>query len=56
VFNFASTNPAKLINLTGRGEIKVGNIADLVMVDHKMTIKKVFLAGEQVYDFSNGGF
>lgn len=53
IFNFASYNPAKLINLERRGEIKVGNIADLVMVDHKMTVKKVFLAGEQIVHEKN---
>ena len=48
VFNFASYNPAKCYGMTDRGEIAVGKRADLVIVDHKMNIKKVILKGEIV--------
>ncbi len=48
VFNFASYNPAKCYGMTDRGEIAVGKRADLVVVDHKMNIKKVLLKGEIV--------
>jgi len=48
VFNFASYNPAKCYGMTDRGEIAVGKRADLVVVDHKMNVKQVFLKGESV--------
>ncbi len=48
VFNFASTNPARAVGFTDRGEIAVGKRADLVLVDHKMNVKKVLLKGEIV--------
>ncbi len=46
VFRFASYNPAHAVGFTDRGEIAVGKRADLVVVDHKMNVKKVFLKGE----------
>lgn len=48
VFRFASTNPARLLSLEGRGEIRKGHIADLVLVDPKMNVKKVWLDGVPV--------
>ena len=45
-FKVASYNPAKVVGLCDRGEIRVGLRADLVIVDRKMNIKKVLLAGE----------
>ena len=48
VFNYASYNPAKAVGFKGVGEIAVGNIADLVICDHKVNIKKVFLGGNEV--------
>ena len=48
VFNFASYNPAKCYGMTDRGEIAVGKRADLVVVDHKMNVKKVIIKGEIV--------
>ena len=48
VFNFASYNPAKCYGMTDRGEIAVGKRADLIVVDHKMNVQKVFLKGELV--------
>lgn len=48
VFRYASTNPAKLINLTAKGEIRKGNDADLVIVDQWFNIKNTILKGEIV--------
>lgn len=45
-FRVASYNPARAVGFTDRGEIAVGKRADLIMVDHKMNIKKIFLAGK----------
>ena len=48
VFKYASTNPARLLGLTDRGRIEKGNVANIIIVDDKFTVKNVFLAGEQV--------
>jgi len=48
VFKFASYNPAYAVGFYDRGEIAVGKRADLVMVDHKMGVKHVWLGGELV--------
>jgi len=48
VFKFASYNPARATGMLDRGEIAVGKRADLVIVDYKMNIEKVFLRGEMV--------
>ena len=48
----ASTNPARLMGLTDRGEISEGKRADLIlftMEDGKMVIQQTMLAGEVVY-------
>lgn len=48
----AATNPAKLIGLNDRGELKPGNRADIILftVDEKdLNIEKTFIAGELVY-------
>jgi N-acetylglucosamine-6-phosphate deacetylase len=53
VIQMASTNPARLYNLTDRGEIKPGLRADLIlftMDNFKMDIKKTIVAGDIVYD------
>lgn len=47
VFNYASYNPAKALGMTDRGEISVGKRADLVFVDHKVNISRVFLGGKE---------
>ena len=47
-FQCAAYNPARAVGFTDRGEIAVGKRADLVLVDHKMQVKKVFLAGKAV--------
>ena len=48
VFKYASTNPARMLSLTDRGEIAVGNVANLLVVDAEFNIKRVFLGGEEV--------
>jgi N-acetylglucosamine-6-phosphate deacetylase len=51
----ASTNSARLYNLTDRGELKAGMRADLILFtldDFKMEIKKTIISGEVVYDAS----
>lgn len=48
VFRFAAYNPATVLGMTDRGEIAKGKRADLVMVDHRMQVSKVFLAGAAV--------
>ncbi len=46
VFRFASYNPACAVGFYDRGEIAVGKRADLLVVDHNITIKNVILKGE----------
>jgi len=46
VFRYASTNPAKVTNLTTKGEIRKGNDADLVIVDPWFNIKNTIIKGE----------
>ncbi len=48
VFKYASTNPATMLGLTDRGMIRVGNKANLVIVDAEFNVRSVFLEGEQV--------
>jgi N-acetylglucosamine-6-phosphate deacetylase len=48
VFKYASRNPAKAIGLSDRGEIRVGNKADLILVDAEFNLKSVILNGELV--------
>lgn len=48
----ASTNPAKLIGLNDRGELKPGNRADIILFtvgDKELNIEKTYVAGELVY-------
>jgi len=47
-FHVASYNPAKVVGLTDRGEIRKGLRADLVICDHQMNIKSVILKGELI--------
>ena len=47
-FKFASLNPATALGFTDRGQILEGLRADLIIVDHKMNVKKVILEGEVV--------
>ena len=41
----ASTNPAALLGLTDRGRIAVGQLADLVELDERLTVRRVMRAG-----------
>ncbi len=47
-FQAASYNPARAVGFTDRGEIAVGKRADLILVDHRMNVKKVILAGQEI--------
>ena len=48
VMKMASTNPAALIGVTDRGQIKEGLRADLIITDSELNIEKVILKGELV--------
>ena len=45
-FKFASYNPAKAVGLNDLGEIRVGAIANLIIIDDKFNVKKTILKGE----------
>lgn len=45
-FKFASYNPSRAIGLNDRGEIREGLKGDLILVDHKMNIKRVIVDGK----------
>jgi N-acetylglucosamine-6-phosphate deacetylase len=45
----ASRNPAREIALAGKGEIAVGNDADLLAISPALEIEQTFLAGECIY-------
>ena len=47
-FRYASLNPSKLLGLKEKGQIKKGNDADIVLVDHQFNIIKTILKGEVV--------
>ena len=47
-FKVASYNPARVIGLTDRGEIRKGLRADLIFVDIKMNVKTVIMDGKVV--------
>lgn len=48
---FASINPAKLIGIDkDYGSIKQGKVADLILIDNAVRVKKVFLQGELVVE------
>ena len=46
VFRYASYNPAKAVGFHDRGEIALGKLADLVIVDHQMNIQNIIFKGE----------
>ena len=46
VFKFASYNPSRAVGFLDRGEIAVGQRADLVLVDYKMKVSRVMLKGK----------
>ncbi|MBO5879578.1 MAG: amidohydrolase family protein [Clostridia bacterium] len=47
VFKYASRNPARMLGIPDKGEIKVGNVANLITVDADFNIKAVFLNGKK---------
>ena len=47
-FKYASTNPARLLGLTDRGAIAKGNVANIVVVDHRFNVQNTILNGEIV--------
>ena len=47
-FRYASLNPSRLLGLKDKGQIKKGNDADIVLVDHQFKIIKTILKGEVV--------
>ena len=48
VFKYASTNPARMLGLTDRGMIKIGNVANLITVDAEFNVQSVYLKGEKI--------
>lgn len=48
VFKYASTNPARMLGLSDRGQIAVGNVANLILVDPEFSIKAVFSEGKKI--------
>ncbi|MCR4621149.1 MAG: amidohydrolase family protein [Clostridiales bacterium] len=48
VFGYASRNPAKAVGFSDRGEIAVGKRADLILTDHLVNVKKIFVKGEEI--------
>ena len=49
-FKVGSYNPSRAVGLYDRGEIRVGQKADLVFVDIKMNVKTVVLNGKVVVE------
>ena len=45
----ASRNPARQIGLSKKGEIAIGNDADLVVFSPEFEVKQTLVAGEQIY-------
>ena len=43
-----SSNAARSIGFTDRGEIKEGKLADLVLLDDSLTVKEVYKLGKRV--------
>lgn len=48
VFKYASYNPSRLLNIPEFGEIKKGNIANIIIVDQWFNIKNTILKGEKI--------
>lgn len=48
VFKYASLNPARMLGLSDRGMIKVGNKANLISVDADFNVLSVYLNGKKV--------
>lgn len=47
VFKYASTNPATMLGLRGKGKIAKGYVANLVTVDHEFNVMGVYVGGEK---------
>jgi len=47
-FKYASYNPSRLLNIPELGEIKKGNIANIIIVDQWFNIKNTILKGEKI--------
>lgn len=47
-FRYASRNPARALSLRGMGEIRVGGVANLIIVDDKFDVKNVIFKGDLV--------
>jgi len=45
-FRMATYNPCRVMGYTDRGEIAVGKLADLVIVDDRVNVKKVIFKGQ----------
>jgi len=43
----ASYNPAQLLGIDDMGEIKKGNIADIILFDKDINIKGMYISGEK---------
>ncbi|MCF0111106.1 MAG: amidohydrolase family protein, partial [Erysipelotrichaceae bacterium] len=50
VLKMCSLNPAKVYNLTGKGELKAGNDADFVVIDDDFTVLHTYSLGKEVYN------
>ncbi len=48
VFKYASLNPSRLLNLPEIGQIRKGNLANLIIVDQWFNVKNTILKGEIV--------
>ncbi len=48
VFKYASTNPARMLGLSNKGSIAIGNVANLITVDPEFNVNSVYLNGEKV--------
>lgn len=50
VIPLLTENPAKLIGLSGKGQIKAGFDADFVVLDSDLTVHSTYVSGVRVYD------
>jgi N-acetylglucosamine-6-phosphate deacetylase len=44
----ATVIPAKVLGLDDRGRIEKGKLADLVLMDKDLAVKKVFVGGREI--------
>ena len=45
----ATDTPAFVIGLTGKGQFKIGSVADLVVISPELEVLRTFIAGEEVF-------